>query len=92
MVEGAAFDRRQNCLVESEPKVLHSPLPVLHVTAMSRTKAAAKKRSMGELYEAPLYKYAERGDKYLISFADLPCGERSKSHWTLRGVSLLANA
>ena len=92
MLEGAGFDRRQNCLVESEPKVLHSPLPVLHITAMSRVKAAAKKRSMGSLYESPLYKYSERTDKYLIAMVDLPVGDRSSQQWLLRGTALLANS
>ena len=92
VLEGAGFDPRQNCLVESEPKVLHSPLPVLHITAMSRVKAVAKKRSLGNLFECPMYKYGERTDKYLICMVDLPCGQQSKEFWTLRGVALLANS
>ena len=92
VLEGAGFDPRQNCLVESEPKVLHSPLPVLHITAMSRVKAAAKTRSLGNLFECPMYKYGERTDKYLLSLVDLPCGQQSKEFWTLRGVALLANS
>jgi dynein heavy chain len=92
MLEGAGFDRRQNCLVESEPKILHSPLPVLHITAMSRVKAAAKKRSMGPLYESPLYKYGERTDKYLLCIVDLPCGEKNPNHWLLRGTALLCSS
>lgn len=89
MLEGAAFSK--NGLVESEPKVLSSNLPVLHVTAMSTKAAAARKKGM-ELVAVPLYKYSVRGDKNLLCFVDLPCGEKTANHWILRGVSLLANA
>lgn len=58
---------------------------------MSRQKAAAKKRELGQLYECPIYKYPSRTDKYRLAMADLKCGDKDKSHWTLRGVALLAN-
>ena len=92
MLEGASFDHQKNCLVESKLGSLSSPLPVLHVRAIRRSEAAAKKRSMGELYEAPLYMCGQRSEKYLITVVDLPTGEKSKSHWILRGVSLLASS
>ena len=90
-LEGAAFDRRQGHLIESEPKELYTSLPVLHVTAMSKAKAAAKKRELGSLYQCPVYKYAQRGDNNLIFIADLATGDSSKNHWCLRGTALLCN-
>ena len=90
-LDGAAWNKQQGNLVESEPKQLFSPLPVLHITANERKLEEKAKKGL-QLYDCPVYKYAARTDRYFIFFANLPAGaERSPNQWILRGVSLLLN-
>ena len=85
-LEGAAWSRAEGNLVESEPKILYTDLPVLYITGMRKTKADPR------IYECPIYKYSERGDKYLLAFANLNCPpDKPPSHWILRGACLLAH-
>jgi dynein heavy chain len=92
-LDGCGWSKADNTLVESEPKVLFTPLPVLYVTAV--TKAAQKSKS-GEYgpyggYECPCYKYPNRTDLYLIFSPMLPSRENRPMHWTLRGAALLCS-
>jgi dynein heavy chain len=92
-LDGAAWGRADGTLVESEPKKLFSPLPILFVTAV--TKAQKKNRS-GEYgpyggYECPCYKYPVRTDRYLIFTVTLSSRDHRPMHWILRGVSLLCS-
>ena len=91
VLEGSGFERSGCVLTESRPKELHVSLPLMHITAMPRAKAASKKREFGELYSCPVYKYGRRGDSYLVAMADLKVGEATMNHWTMRGVALLLN-
>ena len=94
-LDGAAWSRQESNLVESAPKQLFSPLPVLHVTANERKlEERSKKEQFGSTgpYECPVYKYANRTDRYFIFFANLRCSEeKPPNHWTLRGSALLCN-
>ncbi|KAL3815567.1 hypothetical protein ACHAXA_000299 [Cyclostephanos tholiformis] len=94
-LDGAAWSRQESSLVESAPKQLFSPLPVLHVTAVERKlEEKSRKDQFGNIgpYECPVYKYASRTDKTFIFYANLRCTEdKPPSHWILRGACLLAN-
>jgi len=62
-LDGAAWSRQESNLVESAPKQLFSPLPVLWVTANERKlEEKSKKEQFGSAgpCEAPVYKYAGR--------------------------------
>lgn len=77
--------------MESEPKKLFAPLPVLWVTAMTKGDVKAKRDAMGALgpNEIPCYKYPARTDRYIIFMVCLPTKVKRPSHWVLRGVALL---
>uniref|UniRef100_A0A7S1U3J4 Dynein heavy chain n=1 Tax=Phaeomonas parva TaxID=124430 RepID=A0A7S1U3J4_9STRA len=92
-LDGAAWNRSDATLVESEPKKLFAALPVLYITAVAKGSAKLTTVDYGPFggYVAPIYKYKKRLDKYLITSVKLPTREHRPSHWTLRGLGLLAS-
>lgn len=93
-LEGAAWNRRESCLMESEPKVLHNPLPVIHITAVN----AMQNMDTLKVYVCPVYTLPRRTDLYYVFNITLNCpnprptddpavGE--PSYWTARGVAAL---
>merc|ERR1712196_66944 len=94
-LEGGAWSRQENMLVESEPKKLFVPMPVVWVTANSKQDQLKVRREMFGAqgpYECPVYKYPKRTDRFFIFFVTLKCTpEKNPMHWTLRGVCLLCN-
>lgn len=90
-VEGAAWNKSDATLEESEPKKLYAPLPILYVTAVTKAQQRAKSADHGPYggYECPVYKYPVRTDRYLIFTVTLATREVRPSHWVLRGVALL---
>ena len=91
-IDGASWSLRDGCVVEAEPKKLFAQLPVLHVSATTKTIKAAKMNASGKQYECPCYLYARRTDLYYIFIVDLPPGKTTlPRHWILRGVALLCN-
>lgn len=94
-LEGGAWSKDQTSLVESEPKVLYVPLPVLFCTAYQKTDELKSRRenygSQGP-YDCPCYKYRTRTDRFYIFMVTLKCTpEKNPTFWTLRGVCLLCN-
>ena len=101
-MEGATFDIKNNTVVESAPKILFTPLPVLYVTVNKNTEQRKVVREMfgpQGPYEAPVYKYAVRGDGYpgnpdiknFFFFVQMKCTlEKPPLHWGLRGLALFA--
>ena len=94
-LEGAAWSRDQQLIIESEPKTLFVQLPVLLVSAnLKNEEIKVKRDSFGTQgpYECPCYKYRMRTDRFLIFFVNLKCTtEKNPNFWTLRGVGLLCN-
>eukprot|EP01029_Cantina_marsupialis_P005375 TRINITY_DN157_c1_g2_i1.p1 TRINITY_DN157_c1_g2~~TRINITY_DN157_c1_g2_i1.p1 ORF type:complete len:3733 (+),score=1529.44 TRINITY_DN157_c1_g2_i1:1436-11200(+) len=87
-LDGGKWDKSVNHLMESEPKKMFAPLPVLYVTGV--TKAQKKAKSSASVYECPCYKYHSRTDRYLIFVVELNSKEAPR-HWTLRGTALLCS-
>lgn len=92
-MDGAAWSMKEGSIVESAPKKLFSPLPIVLVTAVTK---AAKKNLAGDVgpyggFECPVYKYPVRTDRYLIFSVLLPSRDHKPQHWTLRGVALLCS-
>lgn len=84
-LDGCAWSGKENRLVDSEPKKLYCPLPVLHVTGV-----LARDRRRAGVYEAPCYRVkARRGDNFVATFALRTEDDRSK--WVMRGVALLCS-
>ncbi|KAJ8010647.1 hypothetical protein DPEC_G00077260 [Dallia pectoralis] len=89
-LDGAGWDRRNAKLTESPAKVLFTPLPVVHVYAISTLAADAKRQLAVSLYPCPVYKKPRRTDLTFI-YTLLLRTSQSPDHWTLRGVALLCD-
>ncbi|XP_010766079.1 LOW QUALITY PROTEIN: dynein heavy chain 5, axonemal-like, partial [Notothenia coriiceps] len=105
-LDGAGWDRRGTKLCEAPPKVLFSPLPVVHVFAISSANMADSKLPPGggggaadsklppaggvSLYSCPVYKKPRRTDLNFIFFLQLR-SLQPPQHWTLRGAALLCD-
>lgn len=82
-LDGCSWSGRENKLVDSEPKKLFNPLPVLYVTGVQ-----AKDKKKSGVYEAPTYRVKFRkGLNFITTFALRT--EDDKSKWILRGVAIL---
>lgn len=93
-LDGCSWTTRpEKTLVESEPKKPFTALPILWVTAVTKQQKKTLNSQYGPYgpYECPCYKYAARGDRYLIFMAHLNTKDKRPSHWTLRGVALLCS-
>ena len=92
-LDGCAWSKPHNTLVESEPKVLFHPLPVLYVTGVTKSQKKESKSQFGSQgpYECPCYKYPARTDRYIIFMVDLNTAQEAPSHWVLRGTGLLCS-
>ena len=84
-LDGAGWDRRNVRLLEPSPKVLFTPLPVVHVFALN-----GERRKGTNLYECPVYKKPRRTDLTYI-FPLLLKTAKDPDHWILRGVCLLCD-
>eukprot|EP00002_Diphylleia_rotans_P022035 TRINITY_DN430_c0_g2_i1.p1 TRINITY_DN430_c0_g2~~TRINITY_DN430_c0_g2_i1.p1 ORF type:complete len:4080 (+),score=854.57 TRINITY_DN430_c0_g2_i1:199-12438(+) len=81
-LEGARWDSEADCLAEEKPKELHSPVPVMFVTA---TRSEDLER-VGR-YECPVYLTAMRGATYV--FTTLLKTNDPPEKWVLSGTALL---
>lgn len=84
-LDGCMWSGKENKLVDSEPKKLFSPLPVLHVTGVQ----ASQKKSSG-VFAAPCYTIKRRTGLNFITTLDLRTDEPVQK-WILRGVALLCS-
>ncbi|KAH0618009.1 hypothetical protein JD844_016916 [Phrynosoma platyrhinos] len=83
-LEGAGWDKRNMKLIESKPKVLFEPMPVIRIYAENNTSKDPR------LYSCPIYKKPVRTDLNYIAAVDLRTTQ-SPEHWILRGVALLCD-
>jgi dynein heavy chain len=94
-LEGAAWSKDQQSVVESEPKILFVPLPVLLVSASLKTDELKSRRDLYGAqgpYDCPCYKYRARTDRFYIFIVTLRCQEsKNPAFWILRGVGLICN-
>ncbi|XP_034008681.1 dynein heavy chain 8, axonemal-like [Trematomus bernacchii] len=84
-LEGASWDRKNVHLIESSPKVLFTPLPVIHMFAINSTAPMDPK-----LYICPIYKKPRRTDLNYITAVVLHTVQ-PPDHWIMRGVALLCD-
>ncbi|XP_062857915.1 dynein axonemal heavy chain 8-like [Trichomycterus rosablanca] len=84
-LDGAGWDRKNCCLVEATPKVLFTPLPVVHIFAINSTAPKDPR-----LYVCPVYKKPRRTDLTYITGIVLRTVQ-PPDHWILRGVALLCD-
>jgi dynein heavy chain len=91
-LEGASWDRREGKLVESHPKELFTPLPVMLVTAVT-SKQAEKQyaaREDNRWFDCPVYRDPKRTGRSYVFTVKLKTNV-DPDHWTLRGVALLCS-
>ncbi len=82
-IEGAAWDRKNIKLTESQPKVIHQSMPVIHVSATNSTDEPDPR-----LYRCPVYKRPRRTDLNYIFDVELKT-TANPDYWILRSVALL---
>ncbi|CAL8289381.1 unnamed protein product [Merluccius merluccius] len=83
-LEGAGWDRRGCKLVDSKPKVLFEPMPVVRMYAENNGVKDTR------LYSCPVYKKPVRMDVNYIAAVDLKTS-LPPEYWILRGVALLCD-
>jgi dynein heavy chain len=90
-MEGGRWNRQEGRLDESEPKKLFVGMPAIFVTGTTPRDLKALGINYGPFgpYNAAVYKYPKRNDRYLI-FRLLLKTEQHPFHWKLRGVCLVA--
>ncbi|XP_078614020.1 dynein axonemal heavy chain 5-like isoform X3 [Branchiostoma floridae x Branchiostoma japonicum] len=92
-LDGASWDRKNIKLIEPQPKVLFTNMPVVHIYAINNAgpKDETKKQPAGvALYECPVYKKPRRTDLTFILRLKLRT-TNSPEHWVLRGTALLCD-
>jgi len=94
-LDGGAWSKSEKIMVEQEPKKLFQLLPVLLVSANIQSAQVKVNREMfgshGQ-YEAPVYKYKARTDRFFVFFVNIRCTPAKNGvFWGLRGVALLCN-
>ena len=79
-LDGATWDKSGNALAESLPKALFCDMPILFVTAV--TKSQRKGTDLGPFggFVCPVYKYQKRTDKYII-FSVTLTSQQKPEHW-----------
>ena len=92
-LEGAAWSKGDISLVESTPKVLYVPLPVLFCTAVTKSQKRSMEGDYGPNggFNCAVYKYPKRTDRFYIFTIVLATREKAPRHWILRGVALLCS-
>lgn len=90
--EGGRWNKAEARMDESEPKKLTVPMPVILVTATTKEGLKAMGLNYGPYgaFDAPVYKYPKRNDRYLIFRIKLRSDPQHPSWWKLRGVCLVA--
>jgi dynein heavy chain, axonemal len=92
-MDGAAWHSHDGTMVESEPKKLFSLIPLILVTAVTKTvkRSLANSGNYGPFgaYDCPVYKYPARSDRYYVFSVMLGTQNHKPLHWILRGVALL---
>ncbi|XP_028288430.1 dynein heavy chain 5, axonemal [Parambassis ranga] len=92
-LDGAGWDRRGARITEAPPKVLFTPLPVVHVYAVNSASSDSKRQGGAagvNLYSCPVYKKPQRTDLNFIFSLQLRSVQPAE-HWTLRGAALLCD-
>eukprot|EP00163_Fabomonas_tropica_P031142 TRINITY_DN730_c0_g2_i1.p1 TRINITY_DN730_c0_g2~~TRINITY_DN730_c0_g2_i1.p1 ORF type:complete len:4569 (+),score=1602.08 TRINITY_DN730_c0_g2_i1:399-14105(+) len=85
-LDGASFSKNGLKIVDSAPKVLFYPMPVIHVSATNE-----KPKQKEAVYQCPVYSKPKRTDLNFIFRVDLRTPDAPPDKWILRGVALLCS-
>ncbi|KAL5105018.1 hypothetical protein TcWFU_009077 [Taenia crassiceps] len=90
-LDGAGWDRKACRLMEPPPKLLYTPLPVVHLSTCCTTGQAPLAPATSAIYyTCPVYKKPARTDLNYIFPLQLRTN-RDSNYWILRGVALLCD-
>jgi dynein heavy chain len=89
-LEGASWNKSGKYLIESLPKELFTPLPIIKIGATTIQKYN-NLYSGDKFYDCPCYTKPKRTDLAYVFVVKLPAGSATADHWTLRGVALLCS-
>lgn len=90
-LDGAGWDRKAGRLMEPPPKLLYTPLPVVHLSTCCTTgQAPTAPVTSATYYTCPVYKKPARTDLNYIFPLQLRTN-RDSNYWILRGVALLCD-
>jgi dynein heavy chain len=84
-IDGASWDRKNCQLTDSQPKVLYTSLPIIHLYANNSTEERDKR-----LYQCPIYRKPRRTDLEYVAMVELRTNTAPEK-WTMRGVALLCD-
>merc|ERR1712110_367550 len=98
-IEGAKWDKLDECLLDADPMKLIGEMPKFHVKAVEKEKKSKKRKGKGKdglKYNCPVYMYPIRADtvedpSYMFSI-NLKSGKQGKTDpnfWVLRGTAML---
>jgi dynein heavy chain len=82
-IEGAAWDRKNIRLTESQPKVIYQSMPCVHISAINSSEDGDPR-----MYRCPVYKRPRRTDQNYIFDIELRTTQ-VPDYWIMRGVALL---
>lgn len=82
-LEGAGWNRNEQCLREPLPMELICALPTIHFKPVD----SQKKKTRG-IYQCPCYYYPERSGSFVIA-VDLKMGMENSDFWIKRGTAIL---
>jgi dynein heavy chain len=98
-IEGARWDKLDECLVDADPMKLIGDMPKFHIKAVEKEKKGKKRKGKGKdglKYLCPVYMYPVRADTVenpsLMFNINLKSGKGGKIDpvfWILRGTAML---
>lgn len=95
-LDGCAWSKTENKLVDSMPKQIFNPLPILYLTAVKKEKDKERElERKRDLYDCPLYKNRKRANKSnftnFIETIEVRSEDNEQAKWIRRGVALLCS-
>jgi dynein heavy chain len=93
VLEGAAWSKQEQSLVESAPKSLTCAMPVIYVTCLTKLQ---KRNTTGDYgaygaYSCPCYTHKVRSEDTFVFNIDLSSRQHRPRHWIMRGVAILCS-
>jgi len=91
-LEGCTWDHEHARLKDYTDKKIFTPIPLLLVTPITAEDDKEQFKPADRWYRCPVYTKPKRGAAAFVFDVKLPFDPATKqSHWTLRGVALLAS-
>jgi dynein heavy chain len=90
-LDGAAWDKKNGRLIESLPKLIFAPLPVIYVSVNQVQGSELGSKDSGGPYVCPVYRLPKRTALNYIFDITLKCEPEPPSKYTLMGVAAICS-